>query len=163
MWTDQAGYTFFQVVPYSLATLRIASSHIDMSWIEREMRSSFVIDVEERGVEPLCEMRDDERDVLSLSSDDDEESCPQSKRQRSEGSRYFADKMKIHRLNHKLSCMVRAKTDDLEQRRRFFKCRDYITFHCGECSHSYCGGSLPVWGACYCCVAAACLAQNHCE
>ena len=29
--------------------------------------------------------------------------------------------MKIHRLNHKFSCMVRANTDDLEQRRNFFK------------------------------------------
>ena len=85
------------------------------------MRSSLVIDVEECGVEPQGEMRDDARKVLFLSSDDDGEACPKSKRQRSEGSRYFADKMKIHRLNHELSCMVRAKTDVLEQRHNFFK------------------------------------------
>ena len=71
----------FPVVPYALATLCIASSQIDMAWIEREMRGSLVIDVEEWGVEPQGEMRDDEREVLFLSSDDDGESCPQSKRQ----------------------------------------------------------------------------------
>ena len=86
--------TLFPVVPYALATLRIASSQIDMVWIEREVRSSLVIDAEEWGVEPQSEMRDDEREVLFLSSDDDGEPCPQSKRQRSEGSRYFADKTK---------------------------------------------------------------------
>ena len=119
---DRPGWLHvFPVVPYALATLRIASSQIDMDWIECEMRSSLVIDVEEWDVEPQGEMRDDESEVLFLSSDDDGESCPQSKRQRSEGSRYFAYKMKIHRLNHKLSCMVRGKTDDLEQRRNFFK------------------------------------------
>ena len=68
----------FPVVPYALATLRYASSQIDMAWIEREMRSSLVIGVEEWGVEPQCEMRDDEREVLFLSSYDDGESCPQS-------------------------------------------------------------------------------------
>ena len=99
----------------------MASSQIDMAWIEREMRISLVIDVEEWSVETQCEMRDDGREVLFLSSDDDGESCQQSKRQRSEGSRYFADKMKIHRISHKLSCVVRATTDDLEQRRNFFK------------------------------------------
>ena len=119
---DRPGWLHvFPVVPSALATLRIASSQIDMAWIEREMRSSLVIDVEEWSMEPQGEMRDDEREVLFLSSGDDGESCPQSKRQRSEGSRYFADKMKIHRLNHKLSCMVRAKTDDLELRLNFFK------------------------------------------
>ena len=71
----------FPVVPCALATLCIASSQIDMAWIEREMRGSLVIDVEEWGVEPQGEMRDDEREVLFLSSDDDGESCPQSKRQ----------------------------------------------------------------------------------
>ena len=101
---DRPGWLhFFPVVPYALATLRIASSQIDMAWIEREIRSSLVSDVEEWGVELQGEMRDDEREVLFLSSDDDGESCPKSKRQRSEGSRYFADKLKIHRLNHKLS------------------------------------------------------------
>ena len=119
---DRPGWLrVFPVVPYALATLRIASSQIDMAWIEREMRSSLVIDVEEWCVEPQCEMRDNEREVRLLSSNDDEESCPQSKRQRSEGSRYFADKKKIHRFNRELSCLVRAKTDDLEQRRNFFK------------------------------------------
>ena len=67
------------VVRYALATFRIASSQIDMAWIEREMCSSLVIDVEEWCVEPQCEMRDDEREVLFLSSDDDGESCSQSK------------------------------------------------------------------------------------
>ena len=87
---DRPGWLyFFPVVPYALATLRIASSQIDMAWIEREMRSSLVIDVEEWSVEPQGEMRDDEREVLFLSSVDDGESCPQSKRQRSEGSRIF--------------------------------------------------------------------------
>ena len=87
---DRPGWLHvFPVVPYALATLRIASSQIDMAWIEREMRSSLVIDVEEWSVEPQCEMRDDEREVLFLSFVDDGESCPQSKRQRSEGSRYF--------------------------------------------------------------------------
>ena len=80
------------VVPCALATLRIAPSRIDMSWIERQMRSSLVVDVEEWSVEPQCEMRDDEREVLFLSSDDDGESCSQSKQQRLEGSLYFADK-----------------------------------------------------------------------
>ena len=120
---DRPGWLhFFPVVPFALATLRIASSQIEMAWIEREMRGSLVIDVEEWCVEPQCEMRDDEREVLFLSSDVDGESCPQPKRQRSEGSRYLADKMKTHGLSHKLSCMVRAKTDDLDQRRNFFKC-----------------------------------------
>ena len=40
--------------------------------------------------------------------------------------------MKIHRLNNQLSCMVRDKTDDLEQRRISSKARDYITFQCGS-------------------------------
>ena len=95
-------------------------------------------------MEPQGEMRDDEREVLFLSSDDDGVSCPQSKRQRSEGSRYCADKMKIHRWNHKLSCMVRGKTDDLEQRRNFFKGPrlHYVSF-------SYCGSSLQMWGPCH--------------
>ena len=76
---DRPGWLhFFPVVPCALATLRIASSHIDMAWTEREMRSSLVIDVEEWGVEPQGEMRDDEREVLFLSSDDDGESCPKS-------------------------------------------------------------------------------------
>ena len=45
---DRPGWLhFFPVVPYALATLRIASSPIDMAWIEREMRSSLVIDVPE--------------------------------------------------------------------------------------------------------------------
>ena len=116
---DRPGWLHvFPVVPYALATLRIASSQIDVAWIEREMRSSLVIDVEEWGLAPQCEMRDDEREVLFVSFDDDGESCPQSKRQR---SAIFCRHKKIHRLNHKLSCMVRAKTDNLEQRRNFFE------------------------------------------
>ena len=60
---DRPGWLHvFPVVPYALATLRIASSQIDMAWIESEMRSSLVIDVEEWGVEPQCETRDDERE-----------------------------------------------------------------------------------------------------
>ena len=78
---DRPGWLhFFPVVPYALATLRIASSQIDMAWVEREMRSSLVMYVEEWSVEPWGEMRDDEREVLFLSSDDDGESCPQPKR-----------------------------------------------------------------------------------
>ena len=119
------------VVPYALATLRTASSQIEMAWIQREMRGSLVIDMEEWGVEPQCEVRDDEREVY-----DDGESCSQSKRQRSEGSRYFADQMKIHRLNHKFSCTARAKTDDLEQR----SCEITLPFR-GAFS-----GSLLMWG-----------------
>ena len=69
---DRPGWLhFFAVVPYALATLRIALSEIDMAWIERELRGSLVIDVEEWGVEPQCEMRDDEREVLFLSFDDE--------------------------------------------------------------------------------------------
>ena len=84
---DRPGWLhFFPVVPYAL----VASSQHDMAWIEREMLSSLVIDVEEWGVEPQGEIRDDEREVLFFSSDDDGASCPHSKRQRSEGSRYFA-------------------------------------------------------------------------
>ena len=37
------------------------------------------------------------------------------------GFAIFCRQNEKHRLNHKLSCMVRAKTDDLEQRRNFFK------------------------------------------
>ena len=48
---DRPGWLHvFPVVPSALATLRIASSQIDM--IEREMRSSLVIDVEEWSMEP---------------------------------------------------------------------------------------------------------------
>ena len=79
-----------------------------MAWMEREVRSSLVIGVEVCSVEPQCEMRDDEREVLFFSSDDNH------KRLRFGGSRYFADKMKKHRLNHKLSCMVRAKTAETQ-------------------------------------------------
>ena len=44
---DRPGWLHvFPVVPYALATLRIAPSQIVLAWIVREMRSSFVIDVE---------------------------------------------------------------------------------------------------------------------
>ena len=143
---DRPGWLHvFPVVPYALATLRIASSQIDMAWIEREMRSSLVIDVEEWGVEPQCEMRDDEREVLFLSSDDDGNHVHNPSANAQGVRDILQTKMKIHRLNHKLSCMVRAKTDDLEQNATSSKARDHITFRCGERSHSCCGGSLLMW------------------
>ena len=37
------------------------------------------------------------------------------------GFAIFLQTMEIHRLNHKLSCMVSTKVDDIEQRRNFFK------------------------------------------
>ena len=124
---DRPGW--LHVLP--VATLRIASSQIDMAWMEREVRSSLVIGVKVCSVEPQCEMRDDEREVLFFSSDDNH------KRQRFGGSRYFADKMKIHRLNHK-AFLHGARQDCRDATSS--KAQDYITSLC-----SYCGGSLLMW------------------
>ena len=115
------GLHVFPVVPYALATLRIASSQIGLAWIGREMRSSLVIDVEEWSVEPSARwaMMNVRSCSFLLTMMVNHVHNPNANAQWS--SRSFADKMNIHRLNHKLSCMVRAKTDDSEQRRNFFK------------------------------------------